>query len=438
MELKDIIKNARAKLNVEHLTPMQSKMADLPRDARSVTLIAPTGSGKTLAFALPLLRRTVEQPKGIQSVVIAPARELALQITKVIAALAPGLRVTALYGGHSMLEEKRSLEARTPDVIVATPGRLLDHLQRHTVDLRTVRTLVLDEYDKSLELGFSAEMRRLVGAMRNIKLLILTSATRLREMPEFINIADNREIDFSEEAIAPDLEFFNVISPEADKLPTLKQLLLRLPHERTLIFVNHRECVDRVFTFLRKGGFPAGIYHGALDQSQREIAVDVFTNGSKPILVATDLAARGLDIPEVASVIHYHLPTGEDTMTHRNGRAARMGATGSVYYLIGPTDTPVEGAQTWEPIDEPMPWHETAVSLYFHAGKKEKLSKGDIVGALTKICGLKADEIGAIALHDHFALVAVPAGKASEIVAELAQNKIKGHKIRVTKLGNTF
>ena len=438
MELKDIIRNARARLNVEHLTPMQSKMADLPRDARSVTLIAPTGSGKTLAFALPLLRRTAEQPKGIQSVVIAPARELALQITKVIAALAPGLKVTALYGGHSMVEEKRSLEARTPDVAVATPGRLLDHLQRHTIDLRTVRTLVLDEYDKSLELGFSAEMRRLVAAMRNVKLLMLTSATRLSEMPEFISVADNREFDFSEETIAPDLEFFNVLSPDADKLAILKQLLLRLPHERTIVFVNHRESVDRVHSFLRKCGFPAGIYHGALDQSRREIAVDVFTNGSKPILVATDLAARGLDIPEVASVIHYHLPIGDETMTHRNGRAARMGATGSVYYLIGPTEHPIEDVQKWESVAEPTPWHETYVSLYFHAGKKEKLSKGDIVGAMTKICGLQASEIGTIALHDHFALAAIPAAKASEILVELARNKIKGHKIRVTKLDNTF
>lgn len=438
MELKDIIKNARAKLNVEHLTPMQSKMADLPRDARSVTLIAPTGSGKTLAFALPLLRRTVDAPKGIQAVVLAPARELALQITKVIAALAPGLRVTALYGGHSMLEEKRSLEARTPDVVVATPGRLLDHMQRHTVDLRTVRTIVLDEYDKSLELGFSAEMRRLVAAMRNVRLLILTSATRLSEIPEFINMEDNREFDFTSEAITPDLELFNVMSPEADKLPALKQLLLRLPHERTLVFVNHRESVDRVFTFLRKGGFPVEVYHGALDQAQREIAVDLFTNGSKPILVATDLAARGLDIPQVASVIHYHLPVGDETMTHRNGRAARMGATGSVYYIIGPSETPIEDARTWEPTANPAPWHETTVSLYFHAGKKEKLSKGDIVGALTKVCGMKATEIGTITLHDHFALVAVPAGNASEIVAELAKNKVKGQKIRVTKFGNTF
>lgn len=438
MELKDIIRNARAKLNVEHLTPMQSKMADLPRDARSVTLIAPTGSGKTLAFALPLLRRTSEAAQGIKAVVLAPARELALQITKVLSALAPGMRISALYGGHSMLEEKRSLEARTPDIVVATPGRLLDHLQRRNVDLRTVRTLVLDEYDKSLELGFSDEMRRLVAAMRNVRLLILTSATKLTEFPEFINIKENRELDFSSEAIAPELEFFNVMSPEADKLPTLKQLLLRLPHERTMVFVNHRESAERVFQFIRKAGFPVILYHGALDQQQRETAVDLFTNGSYPLMIATDLAARGLDIPAVVSVVHYHPPVNEETKTHRNGRAARMGATGSVYYLIGPTEESVSDAKTWRPDSMPEPWTSELTTLFFHAGKKEKLSKGDIVGALTKVCGLDGKKIGAIALHDHRALVAVPSVDADKIIALLAQNKIKGHKIRVTKVNNTF
>lgn len=438
MELKTIIRNARERLNVETLTPMQSKMAELPRDTRSVTLIAPTGSGKTLAFALPLLRRLSESAAGIQAVVLAPARELALQITKVLSALAPGVRIAALYGGHSMLEEKRSLEAQTPGVIVATPGRLLDHMQRRNIDLRPVRTLVLDEYDKSLELGFSDEMRRLVAAMRNVKLLILTSATRLSETPDFLNLADNRELDFSSEAIAPTLEFFNVISGDADKLQKLKQLLLRLPHERTMVFVNHRESAERVFQYVRKAGFPAILYHGALDQQQRETAVDLFTNGTTPVMVATDLAARGLDIPAVRSVIHYHLPPTPETLTHRNGRAARMGATGSVYYIIGPNEHPAEDAQTWEPNDTPKAWHSDTATLFFHAGKKEKLSKGDIVGALTKVCGLDGSQIGAIALHDHRALVAVPASEVDNLLAKLAQNKIKGNKIRVTRVYNTF
>lgn len=426
-------------MNVEQLTPMQSKMADLPRDTRSVTLIAPTGSGKTLAFALALLQRvTPGADKGVQGVILAPARELALQITKVLSTLAPGARILALYGGHSMLEEKRSLEAKTPDIVVATPGRLLDHLQRRNIDLRSVKTLVLDEYDKSLELGFSDEMRRLVSAMRNVRLLILTSATRLMEMPEFINLKENRELDFSAEAVKPDLELFNVTSAEADKLPALKALLLRLPHERTMVFVNHRESAERVFQYVKKGGFPAILYHGALDQQQRETAVDLFTNGTTPIMIATDLAARGLDIPSVASVIHYHLPVGAETGTHRNGRAARMGATGSVYYIIGPGEEPVADAAQWEPTAAPESWTPDLATLFFHAGKKEKLSKGDIVGALTKVCGLPGNQVGQIALHDHRALVAVPREEADKIIEIMAKNRIKGHKIRVTRIYNTF
>ncbi|MDE6534762.1 MAG: DEAD/DEAH box helicase [Muribaculaceae bacterium] len=439
MEKKDIIKNARERLNVEQLTSMQSKMTDLPRSVRSVTLIAPTGSGKTLAFALPLLQRVnPEADRGVQAVVLAPARELALQITKVLSTLAPGVRINALYGGHSMLEEKRSLEAKTPEIIVATPGRLLDHLQRRNVDLRSVKTLVLDEYDKSLELGFSDDMRRLVSAMRNVKQLILTSATRLKEMPEFINLKDNLELDFSSEAVKPDLELFNVRSGEADKLPTLKALLLRLPHERTMVFVNHRESAERVFQYVKKGGFPCILYHGALDQQQRETAVDLFTNGTTPIMIATDLAARGLDIPAVGSVIHYHLPVGAEVGTHRNGRAARMGATGNVYYIIGPNEEPIAEATMWEPTAPAVSWTPELATLFFHAGKKEKLSKGDIVGALTKICGLSGDSIGQIALHDHRALVAVPRDIADKIVEIMAKNRIKGHKIRVTQVYNTF
>lgn len=439
MEVKEIIKNARERMNVGQLTPMQSKMAELPRSVRSVTLIAPTGSGKTLAFALPLLERIkAGTDKGVQAVVLAPARELALQITKVLSTLAPGMRINALYGGHSMLEEKRSLEAKIPDIIVATPGRLLDHLQRHNVDLRTVKTLVLDEYDKSLELGFSDEMRRLVSAMRNVRQLILTSATRLKEIPEFINLKDNLELDFSSESVKPDLEFFNVRSAEADKLPTLKALLLRLPHERTMVFVNHRESAERVFQYIKKGGFPAILYHGALDQQQRETAVDLFTNGTTPIMIATDLAARGLDIPAVGSVIHYHLPVGAEVGTHRNGRAARMGATGSVYYIIGPNEESLADAENWEPTATPESWTTELATLFFHAGKKEKLSKGDIVGALTKVCGLEGNRIGQISLHDHRALVAVPSIDADKIVEIMAKNRIKGHKIRVTRVHNTF
>ncbi|MDE7388552.1 MAG: DEAD/DEAH box helicase, partial [Muribaculaceae bacterium] len=326
MNSKDILTAARDRLHVEELTPMQQSMAAVK--APAVVLVAPTGSGKTLACALPLLQR-IEPGHGLQAAVIAPARELVLQITKVFAALAPTLRITAVYGGHPMIEETRSLEAATPDIVVGTPGRLLDHIQRHTINLSATRALLLDEYDKSLELGFESEMKRIVRSMRDIRFSILTSATRIAEMPAFMQLKSPLVMDFSAESeSAPKLDIHTVQSPEADKLATLTALLESIPRERTMVFVNHRESAVRVHDHLVGKKLPAALYHGAMEQIDRETAIDLFTNGTSPILVCTDLAARGLDIPRVESVIHYHMPVSADAWIHRCGRAGRMGASG--------------------------------------------------------------------------------------------------------------
>lgn len=439
MCIKEIIRQAREKLHVESLTPLQSKLASLPSSVKAVAVIAPTGSGKTLAFALPLLSRVEQtvQPatsQKVQALVIAPTRELVLQITKVLASLAPALRITAVYGGHSVLDETRSLEAVTPDVVVGTPGRILDHISRGRLDLYRVKTVVADEYDKSLELGFQDEMHRIFKKIHDRKLLILTSATLLNDLPEWLGVSDLLTLDFSQNsAETPKIQEYVVKSEEADKLPALKKLLLRLPQERTIVFVNYRESAERVFEYLKKAGFPVVLYHGALDQQERETAVDLFTNGTTPIMVATDLAARGLDIPQVRSVIHYHLPPSPETRTHRNGRAARMGAEGEAYFIVNEADSragfPACDAPT---LPAPQSWTKPLTTIYFHSGKKEKLSKGDIVGALTGTGGLAANQIGTIALHDHRALVAIPTDDATRVVAALNDGRIKNRRIRVT------
>lgn len=433
MEVKEIIRQAREKLHVEELTPLQHKLAGLPDSVHAVAAIAPTGSGKTLGFALPMLKRVKGATGKVEALVIAPTRELTLQIAKVLSALAPSLRVTALYGGHSVLDETRSLQAAVPDVVVGTPGRILDHINRGRLDLYRVKVLVADEYDKSLELGFHDEMRRIVRKIHAPKLIILTSATALEELPSWLVADSPLTLDFSaNEAERPHISEYAVKSPEADKLQTLKGLLLRLPRERTIVFVNHRESAERVYEFLRKAGFPVVLYHGALDQHDRETAVDVFTNATAPIMVATDLAARGLDIPQVRSVVHYHLPPSPETQTHRNGRAARMGATGEAYYIIGPSEK--SEAPEFVAEGEPQPWPRSVATLYFHAGKREKLSKGDIVGALTGPGALSAGQIGLIALHDHRALAAVPASDAQRVADALNSARIKNRRIRVTLL----
>lgn len=436
MEVKEVISNAGKRLNIEHLTPMQHKMAGLSADTPAVALIAPTGSGKTLAFALALLPRVKGTTGHVEALVIAPTRELVLQITKTLAALAPELRIAALYGGHSVLDETRSLEAAVPDIVVGTPGRILDHIGRGRLDLYRIKVLATDEYDKSLELGFQDEMRRIVRKIHAPQLLILTSATRLDELPDWLPARGLQTLDFTNgSAEQPKLKEFSVASSDADKLDSLKGLLLRLPQERTIVFVNHRESAERVYDFLKNAGFPAALYHGALDQHDRETAVDVFTNGSAPIMVATDLAARGLDIPQVRNVVHYHLPATPETRTHRNGRAGRMGAEGEVYYLIGPKeDAPAgAGAISFAHV-EPNQWQRQWHTLYFHSGRKEKLSKGDIVGALTGPGGLAGARIGQIAVHDHRALAAITGADPAALAQTLSAGRIKGKKVRVTTL----
>jgi len=432
LNIKDIIKSAQERLHIEALTPMQHKLAGLSDGEKAVALIAPTGSGKTLAFALAMLPRINGASGRVEGLVVSPTRELTLQIAKTLDAVAPGLRITALYGGHSVLDETRSLDAAVPDIVVGTPGRILDHINRGRLDLYRVKVVVCDEYDKSLELGFQEEMRRIIKKIRIPKLIILTSATRLDALPRWLGIEELTTLDFGSMP-QPKLDEYVVESPDADKLNTLAALLSTLPPERTLVFVNHRESAERVYQFLRKERFPAILYHGALDQQDRETAVDLFTNGTTPIMVATDLAARGLDIPQVRSVVHYHQPLTPETRTHRNGRAARMGAEGEVYHILAPGEN-VDDVRKILRVDErpAAARHNTPRTLYFHAGKKEKLSKGDIVGALTGTGGLSAGQIGMIALHDHRALVAVTDVDADALAASLNASRIKARRIRVT------
>ncbi|MCH5327177.1 MAG: DEAD/DEAH box helicase, partial [Duncaniella sp.] len=351
--------------------------------------------------------------------------------------LATGYKTVAFYGGHSMHEEAASL-AVTPDIIVATPGRLLDHLRRGQIDLSTVRTLVLDEYDKSLELGFADEMKRVCRRLTALKMVMLTSATRLDELPEYLPSMPVGEIDFSGKTIAPRhrMQVVRVESPSRDKLQTLIDLLHSLSNGRVIVFANHRESVERIHSALLKAALPAGIYHGGLDQNDRENAIVLLSNGSTPILVSTDLGARGLDIPELSAVIHYHLPVNEQAWTHRNGRTARREASGEVFVIVSEgDDVPyfITTDRDYAPTGRSEnPICSEVATLYFNVGKKEKISKGDVVGYIIAKGGLTSAEIGPVTLRDHSALAAVPRAKADTLAATLAPHKIKNTRAKVT------
>lgn len=293
--LKDILQRIGARHGVEQLNPMQRAVSQAKSDR--IILLAPTGSGKTLAFTVPMLSRLKPASGYVQAVVIAPSRELVLQIADVIKPVAEGLRTVALYGGHDMRDEINSVSV-VPDIVVATPGRLLDHINRGTIDVSKAQTLVLDEYDKALQLGFHDQMRRIVKRMRSMRYVMLTSATPLAEKCDFIDLSQAKTIDFSEKTEAPRsrMKVAIVKSDNRDKLEALSNLLWSIPNGKVIVFVNHRESAERVYNYLKKSGFPVGLYHGGLDQQKRELAIDLINNGTTPVLVSTDLGSRGLDI----------------------------------------------------------------------------------------------------------------------------------------------
>ncbi len=435
MTEKEIIDNINDRLGISTLNPMQVAM--IAAAPRSTILIAPTGSGKTIGFASAMLRCLTTSANQVQALILAPSRELVLQIYSVVRPIASGLKTVALYGGHAFKEEQASLSV-TPDIIVATPGRLLDHINRGRITIDTLKVLVIDEYDKLLELGFEQEMKEIVAKCRQVKTVILTSATEIQQLPSYIETGKPEIIRAESDKSRGRLQKILVESPIPDKLPTLIDLIRSLPDGKAIIFVNYRESATRVCEGLRKAGIHAGLYHGALEQQDRELAVDMLNNGSTPIIVSTDLGSRGLDIDSVDYVIHYHLPSTAETWTHRNGRTARQGADGSVFVLTSDNDNIPEYVVTDRPYvptsfsSDPIRPH--SFTLYFNLGKKEKISRGDIAGFIAKAGGIDGKDIGAINVSDHSSIAAVDIQAASPqtLAKTLSENRLKGKKVRVS------
>lgn len=439
MKEKDLLQIVQQRMGIDALNEMQQMALEKWKSGGGdLILYSPTGTGKTLAFSLCLLQALKPPMQQLQAVVMAPSRELVMQTAEILRVLAEGYKVTPCYGGHTVADEKASL-AVTPDIIVATPGRLLDHHKRGHIDLRGTRLLVLDEMDKSLELGFEDEMRRLIKQMPRINRRILASATVLDVVPDFVRLHNPFTLNVLEgkEQPAERIKVWQVVSDSKDKLDTLRQLLLTLGGEKTIVFANYRESVERIHQYLVKNGIEAGLYHGALDQQERECAVARLNNGSVTLLVSTDLAARGLDIDLVEHIVHYHLPVSEQAYIHRNGRTARVDATGNAYVITAPDESLPE----WVTIEEQFTLQPgkslpaaPMATLYFQAGKKEKLSRGDIMGFIAKNGGIEASAIGRIDVRDHYSLAAVPSRQVKNVLKLLQTAKIKGKKVRITLL----
>ncbi len=432
MERSEILHNLR----IDRLTPMQEAVSDayLTTD-NDLVLLSPTGTGKTLAFLLPLVQTLREDVEGVQAVVLEPSRELALQIETVFRSMGTPFRVMSCYGGRPAMDEHRVMRGISPQVIIGTPGRMNDHLYKENFDARTVTTLVIDEFDKCLELGFQEEMAEVIGKLPALQRRILLSATDAVEIPRFTGVERHpfRLYFLDPAATTARLELRQVHSPGKDKLDTLYRLLCTLGEQSTLVFVNYRESVDRVTAFLKSKRFPCAAFHGGMEQPDRERALYKFRNASCPVLVSTDLASRGLDIPGIDNVVHYHLPVNEEAFIHRNGRTARWEARGCSYFLLHEEETlpdyvPFDIPLVELPADTPKPPKPLWATVYIGKGKKEKLNKVDIVGFLCKKGGLSGDEIGAVDVREHAAYAAVPSTRLRHLLTMVRGEKIKGMK----------
>lgn len=427
--IEEKIKRALANTGIEQLNAMQEAVLDAGT-SKDMVLLSPTGSGKTLAFLLPLLTSLTEQDKQIQALIVAPSRELALQIETVFRSLGAGYKVNCCYGGHPIRTEKKSLE-HPPTVLIGTPGRLVDHLERENIDLTTVHTLILDEFDKSLELGFLREMKEILAYLPNVRRRILTSATESIEIPQFIGIKAPVRLSFlSATKESKGLKVYQVQSPVKDKLETLYKLLSELNGESALVFCNLREAVERVSHYLTEREVANEFFHGGKEQTEREKALAYFRNGSATVFISTDLAARGLDIPDVQHVIHYHLPLNEEAYIHRNGRTARMEKTGNAFLIINeiesvPEYLTHEPEEFFLPVEDKKPLPSPWVTLTINRGKRDKLSRGDIAGFLFRKGELEKEDIGVIEVRESCAYVAVRREKKQNLLRKITGEKIK-------------
>jgi len=439
------------KLGITALNEMQQHAAEaITGSDGDVVLLSPTGTGKTLAYLLPLIQLIDATSDNVQALVITPGRELALQSDTVLKSMGSGLRSSACYGGRPAMDEHRVLKDLRPQIVFGTPGRLNDHLDKDNIQRYAIRYLVIDEFDKCLEMGFHNEMQKLLKSLPGLERRILLSATNAEQIPLFVNMSKKGTlIDFlPDDEQAPErITLYEVHSPQKDKLDTLRQLLLSVGDESSIVFLNYRDSVERVNTYLRQQGFTTSHFHGGMEQRQREDMLYKFSNGSANVLVATDLASRGLDIPDIQNIIHYHLPESQEGYIHRVGRTARWDATGRTFFILNSEEhipDYVEGdvVPYTEPLTQPAPQQESPsqsaspsaqrpplprmATLYIGKGKKDKVSKGDIVGFLCKKAGLLPDEIGRIDVKDRYAYAAVRREKLQQVLQLTKGEKIKG------------
>ncbi len=431
------------KLGISLNEMQQEAFQSIAHGNKDVVVLSPTGSGKTLAYLLPLSQLVDAGDDEPQAIVVTPGRELALQSSTVLKDMGSGLRAMACYGGRAAMDEHRVLKQVRPQIIFGTPGRLNDHLSKGNFSPYHIKYLVIDEFDKCLEMGFQDEMSRLIQSLLGLRRHFLLSATEAEEIPRFVHMGRVEKIDYrmDEEQVPERVHIYKVESPVKDKLESLGRLLRSLGETSTIVFLNYRDSVERTNNYLVEQGFSTSFFHGGLEQKEREASLYRFSNGSANILVSTDLASRGLDIPDIDNIIHYHIPESEDGYIHRVGRTARWEAQGRAFFLLGPeehipeyVDAAVEDYEIPAVEELPAPAKPKMATLYIGKGKRDKISKGDILGFLCKKGGLNSSEIGKIDVNDRYAYAAIARPKLKSVLNNVKGEKIKGVKTIVEEV----
>jgi superfamily II DNA/RNA helicase len=426
------------KFDITALNPMQEETSKTIQMKSDVVLLSPTGTGKTLAFLLPLIETLDINCAEIQILILVPSRELAQQIEQVIRKMGSGFKVNAVYGGRAGALDKIDLKHR-PAILIGTPGRIADRFRRDNISLEYINTLVLDEFDKSLEIGFEKEMTEIIEALPNVQQRILTSATSYVKIPEFVGLRKPVYINYLQEGISQ-LTIKILFSPEKDKLKTLKKALAFIGYQPGIIFCNFKDALERVSDFLTDNHINHECFYGGMEQIDRERALIKFRNGTNQLLLATDLAARGLDIPEIKFILHYHLPLRNKEFTHRNGRTARMNSNGIAYILNWKEEELPDFIREINPEilnlkDQQKATFPSLVkwkTLYITGGRRDKISKGDIAGLFLKQGQIQKDQIGVIELQQNCTYVGVHAEIAEMLIGKTNNTKLKKKKVRIS------
>ena len=415
---------------------MQIAAHDAIINEPNVLLLSPTGSGKTLAFLLPIFELMQSEILSVQCLILVPSRELGLQIEQVWKKMTTGYKVNSCYGGHAIEIEIKNL-SNPPALLIGTPGRIADLIDRNTFRTDKIQTIILDEFDKSLQLGFHEQMSFIIGKLSKINKRILVSATSTIEIPKYTKVTNPLILDYIDDEVKTEnLEYKSVISKEKDKINSLFSLLCSIKSEAAIVFCNHRDAAERISdTLLAKGLFSTH-YHGGMEQGERERALIMFRNGSINYLITTDLAARGLDIPDMKHVIHYHLPAKKEEFTHRNGRTARMEAAGTAYILSHESEKKMDyldfKMSNFPLLDKnSLPTPPSFQTIYISGGKKTKLNKIDIVGFLLQKGNLEKSDLGLIEVKDFISFVAIKYSKTASLLQIIKDQKIKGKKFKI-------